>query len=249
MSSTDKRYLEMMEELKPHIKTSYLGNLKQWPSKIKSLDEIKSLTSKSGRFAAEKFNGKRYGLYFDFFRENITKPDGKLMSKEEIFKEFYKYLLYSEYTGSGDILDRIGAQRSKPGTAKFTGMARYKHDHNISNENIFVLGIATGKKNEGPDHKVLESIAHNFCERFRPDEKRFGIHEYSSSNGENGTKLYTLENEIMAIANMDWDDGLKAIAHLEQVKSAAQSQFFTKHTHFMQKFTTGKNVLESLNVK
>ena len=69
MSSTDKRYLEMMEELKPHIKTSYLGNLKQWPSKIKSLDEIKSLTSKSGRFAAEKFNGKRYGLYFDFFRE------------------------------------------------------------------------------------------------------------------------------------------------------------------------------------
>ena len=80
----------------------------------------------------------------------------------------------------------------------------------------------------------LEAPIHNYCEENRSDGKRFALADYSSSNGENGTKAYSMETEVMSWANLDPDTAMKKYAQLDLLKQKSMGVFMAANaSHFL----------------
>jgi len=183
---------------------SYLGHLKKYASKSLSEDDIKNKVSKGGKFVFEHFKSIKDGLYLAFHGPDISDKNGKLFSIAEILENLEDIILKCQYSGEGDLLDRIAKMRSGRGAQNAKPVVFWRTDKNINMEDIYVLSFAldlTGKERKNK----FESPIHRYCEEHRSDGKRFALADYSSSNGESGTKAQWLENEIKSYQNMSYE--------------------------------------------
>ena len=206
-----------------------------FPSKTKTDDEIKSKTSGSGRFIAEIFKGEKAGNYFAWHKPDIMNDKGEIFTKEEILNNFSDLLLVHLYSGEGVLLDRIGKMRGKPGSTDPSPLAFWRHDNDIPLSDVYVLALATGGTKKGRAN--MESRFHSYTKDHSEHGKRFALAGYSESNGEKGTKAYTIENEILGYANMKPEDAMGKYATLQEILNtslgihmAANSAYYLEKT-------------------
>ncbi len=210
---------------------AYLGPLTKYPSKIKNDKEIEDKSSKGGKFIAEEFGGEKNGNYFTFHKKDIADEIGKVLTIEEIQNKFSVLLPLCLYSGEGNLLDRIGKQRGRLGIDKPHPVAFWRLNENIPLTDIYVLSFATGGTKKERQSKY-ETPCHSFCEENRPDGKRFALAEYSASNGENGTKSYTVDNEIMGIANLGFEEAMAKYDSIQSKLNESRGRWFANNVGF-----------------
>ena len=216
-----------INKLESCLDKAVLLPLSKFPSKVKSDREIEEQSSAAGKFIAKYFGGEKDGNYFAFYKPDILDEGGNLLTKEELLKKFKKVLLVSQYSGEGNLLDRIGKMRAGIRTDRPNPIVFWSFEEEISHDDIYVLAVATGNiKKER--RRIVESPCHNYCEE--KTGKRFALADYSASNGENGTKQMSLETQIMSYANLKFEDGWKAFNNLEKIKRKALSDFHSNNT-------------------
>ena len=155
-----------------------------------------------------KQHGSR-GIYIAFIRKvdhehTASLPDN--ITAQTLFKNLFEkeYINRNLYTGSGNILERCSAMRGGSLNGDPHGVAKYRNvNPDIEISDIDVLYIPMGDM-EKEDIRALEKRIHNINIE-RTGKKGFA-HDYSSSNGENGTKMTQLESLIMTLpAQGEWD--------------------------------------------
>ena len=231
MEYTMNNIEDVIEKLRklPH----FLGPLDKYPSKAISVDDK---DSKGAKFIEKHFKGQRSGCYYAFLGKDISKKDADgndvLLSENEIMNKFDKLILKSLYSGEGDILGRVARMRAKKGSIDCNPVVFYCHDNNINLEDIYVLSFATDLSSKERKNQ-LESPIHSYCEEHRLDGKRFALADYSSSNGENGTKEYSMETEVMSWAVLKPAAALKKYAQLDLLKQKSMGVFMAANAiHF-----------------
>ena len=130
-------------KLESCLKKAVLMPLSKYPSKIKSDKEIEDLSSAAGKFIAKHFGGEKNGNYFAFYKPDILDEKGNLLTKEELVEKFIEVLLIHQYSGEGNLLDRIGKMRAGIRTDRPNPVVFFMHDNEISTDDIYVLAVAT----------------------------------------------------------------------------------------------------------
>ena len=163
-----------------------------------------------GTIPGTKFSeehGKR-GIYVAFLRKVGHEHAASLpptITSPTLFKHLFEkdYINGALYIGSGNVLDRCGAMRSNSMNDGPHGVAKYRNANpDIETSDIDVLFISMGNMQSG-DIKSIETRFHDINIE-RTGKKGFA-HDYSSSNGENGTKMTQLENLISNVSQNEWD--------------------------------------------
>ena len=211
---------------------AYLGPLTKYPSKTKNDDEIKSKSTKGGKFIAEVFGGEKRGNYFAFHKKDIADENGKVFTIEEILQNFSTLLLLCLYSGEGELIGRVGKMRGGIGTDKPSPIVFWRHEENIPMDDIYVLSFATGGTKKQRQNRV-EGPCHSYCEENRLDGKRFALAEYSASNGVNGTKAYGVDTHIMNIVSMKYEEGVKEFAILDLKIQKALGMFMSANAQYI----------------
>ena len=220
---------EVVSTLRP-LK-AYLGTLTKYPSKTKNDDEIKSKSSKGGKFIAEIFGSEKLGNYFAFHKKDIVDENGKVFTIEEILNNFSTLLLLCLYSGEGALLDRVGKMRGSLGRDKPSPIVFWRHDENVPLSDIYVLSFAIGGTRKQRQNQV-EGPCHSYCEENRLDGKRFALAEYSASNGENGTKAYTVDTQIMGIANLKFEEAMAQYDKYQLLLNESRGRWFANNAGF-----------------
>ena len=226
---TNKIIDEVVSTLGTH--KAYLGPLTKYPSKTKNDEEIKSKSTKGGKFITEEFGGEKLGNYFAFHKKDIADENGKVFTIEEILNNFSTLLLLCLYSGEGALLDRVGKMRGGLGRDKPSPIVFWRHDENVSLNDIYVLSFATGGTKKQRQNRV-EGPCHSYCEENRLDGKRFALAEYSASNGENGTKAYTVDTQIMGIANLKFDEAMAQYDKYQLLLNESRGRWFANNAGF-----------------
>ena len=162
-------------------------------------------TSKGEKFTEK--HGKR-GIYIAFLRKVGHKHAASLpptITAPTLFRHLFEkdYINGALYIGSGNVLDRCGAMRATSMNDSPHGVAKYRNANpDIEISDIDVLFISMGDL-QPADIKSIETRFHDVNEE-RTGAKGFA-HDYSSSNGENGTKMSQLENLIFNVSQDEWD--------------------------------------------
>ena len=163
-------------------------------------------TGKGAKFAEE--HGKT-GIYIAFLRKIGHEHEAELPSNvtaKTLFRDLFEkdYINRALYIGSGNVLDRCCAMRGISMNGGPHGVTIYRNANpDIEIPDIDVLFISMGDM-EKEDIKTLEKRINNINIE-RTGKKGFA-HDYSSSNGENGTKMTQLESLIMTLpAQGEWD--------------------------------------------
>jgi len=162
-------------------------------------------TSKGDKFNEE--HGKK-GIYIAFLRKVGHEHAASLpnnISALTLFKNLFEkdYINGALYIGSGNILDRCGAMRGNSMNSDPHGVSKYRNANpDIEKSDIDVLSILMGDMLPG-DIKDYETKLHDI--NIERTGKRGFAHDYSSSNGENGTKMSQLENLIYNVSQDEWD--------------------------------------------
>ena len=157
------------------------------------------------KFAEE--HGKR-GIYIAFLRKVGHEHAASLpptITAPTLFDNLFEknYINGALYIGSGNVLDRCGAMRSNSMNDGPHGVAKYRNANpDIEISDIDVLFISMGNMQSG-DIKSIETRFHDINIE-RTGKKGFA-HDYSSSNGENGTKMSQLENLISNVSQDEHD--------------------------------------------
>ena len=162
-------------------------------------------TDKGDQFNEEY--GKR-GIYIAFLRKIGHEHEAELPSNvtaKTLLRDLFEkdYINRALYIGSGNVLDRCGAMRSNSMNNGPHGVAKYRNANpDIKISDIDVLFISMGDMQSG-DIKSIETRFHDINIE-RTGKKGFA-HDYSSSNGENGTKMTQLYNLIYNVSQDEWD--------------------------------------------
>ena len=169
-------------------------------------------TDKGDQFNEEY--GKR-GIYIAFLRKIGHEHEAELPSNvtaKTLLRDLFEkdYINRALYIGSGNVLDRCCAMRGISMNGGPHGVTIYRNanpDIDVAREkigsNIDVLYISLAELAPG-DIKSFETRLHDINIE-RTGKKGFA-HDYSSSNGENGTKMTQLESLIMTLpAQGEWD--------------------------------------------
>ena len=157
-----------------------------------------------------KQHGSR-GIYIAFIRKvdhehTASLPDN--ITAQTLFKNLFEkeYINRNLYTGSGNILDRCGAMRAISMNCDPHGAAKYRNANpDVELDEIDVLFISMGNMEKG-DITALEKRIHKI-NIDRTGKKGFA-HDYSSSNGENGTKMSQWKNFISNASQDEWDTAM-----------------------------------------
>ena len=96
---------------------------------------------------------------------------------------------------------------------------------------IYVLSFATGGTKKQRQNRI-ETPCHSYCEENRPDGKRFALAEYSASNGENGTKAYTVDTQIMGIANLKFEEAMAQYDKYQLLLNESRGRWFANNVGF-----------------
>ena len=174
---------------------------------LQPLKDFKSV----GTIKADKFI-KQYGkngLYIVFIRKPGHEDTLEALSNataQTLFKNLFEkdYINKALYIGtSTNVLERCTAMRGVSMNDSPHGVAKYRNStQDIEISDIEVLFISMGDMSTG-DIKNYETRLHDINEE--RTGKRFIAYEYSSSNGENGTKMSQLENLISNVSQDEWD--------------------------------------------
>ena len=122
----------------------------------------------------------------------------------------------------GELLDRIGKMRSSKGTKDPHAVSAWRHGEEINIEDIYVVSLSFDLSKE--KYETLERMCQDYCEKYRPDGKRFGIWQYSSSAGTNGTEKAIVERYIK---------GLKSFKEINSLGDLLENRAFqiTREEH------------------
>ena len=223
-----------VKKLESCLDKAVLLPLSKFPAPAKSAREIEDQSTKAGKFIATHFGGEKNGNYFAFWKKHISDKNGNVYTKEELLKiEVFRKAICTDkdnmhqYSGEGGQLDRIAKMRAGIKSQKPNPVVFWKHEENISDDDIYILSVAIGGTKQDRQ-SIVESPCHNYCEE--KTGKRFALADYSASNGENGTKQMSLETQIMSYANLKFEDGWKAFNNLEKIKRKALSDFHSNNT-------------------
>ena len=222
--NTIEDVIENLRKL-PH----YLGSLDKYPTKATNAADIVNQDTKGAKFLGKHYKGEKDGLYIAFHKPDIADENQVMLSKDKILDKFLILLLIHLYSGEGNTLDRVSKMRASKGSVDCNPIVFWRHDNNINFEDIIVLSFATGLDGKERENQ-FETPIHTYCEENRADGKRFALAEYSASNGENGTKAYTIENEIMSWANMDFAEGNMKYAKLQETLKTSLGVFYANNS-------------------
>ena len=174
---------------------------------LQSLKDFKSVGTTKGDQFVEQY-GKN-GIYIAFIRkpghENSLDVSSNI-TPQILFKNLFdkNYIEKSLYTGtSTNVLERCTAMRGTSMNDSPHGVAKYRNSNpDIEIADIDVLFISMGHM-LAVEMKTFETRVHDFNET--RTGKRFIAYEYSSVNGENGTKMSQVENFMLAASQDEHD--------------------------------------------
>jgi hypothetical protein len=198
---------KIKEILKKYVSKASLISLENYPSSP-SAAELKENSTKGAQFITKHFGGCSTGAYFAWEKKFLLTAD-ELITIEELVEDFDKYLIEDDYHGKGNILQRIAPMKSGPGVAKPSPIALKRHDQDLAIDDFVVFAVPI------PDPKIktkLETLCHKYNEIYSDHQKRFKSYKYSSANGPNGTKEYSIEHSILGFANLPYAEGIKKCA-------------------------------------
>jgi hypothetical protein len=209
-------------------KEFYIDTLDKYPSSPVSKSDT---TSKGAVFVRDIFKGEIKGLYFAHNTSDVMK-DGKFLTKKEYLASLKETLLAKVlYDGEGSSLDRIATMKANVGTKAPSPVAFYLQDEGLTRKDITVVNFAIGLTSE-ERKSIFEKPFQDYTSSIRSDGKRFALADYSSSNGENGTKSYSMETEIMSWASLSPEVALKRYAQLEEMKKKSMAGFMASNSTF-----------------
>lgn len=216
-------------------KTYHIDTLDKYPAKSSDTN------GKGAKFVTNTFKGEKDGLYLAFDKKVVYSADTKsFLSKEEFLKQLDTLLLEVLYDGEGNILDRVGKMRAKVGTEKPNPVVFYCADNSLSHSDIAVVTFPIGLTSSDRKSKYEKPIQ-DFTMAIRDDGKRFALAEYSKSNGENGTKVYSIEREIMSIANEPPEIAMKKYSEIERIKRKSLGVFMSANADYYMEATSKKS--------
>ena len=191
-------------------------------------------TGKGRKFLDEFYGGESKGLYLAYNKSDVYNDETKkFLTKQEFLDQFKSLAPKILYDGEGTTLERIAKMRAKVGTQKPNPVAFYCQDKGLSHSDIavisFPLGLSTKERKD-----LYETPIQEYTSAIREDGKRFELDEYSSSNGEKGTKAYSLELEIMSIADLNPEAAMKRYAVVQDLLNRSMGKYLAANSiHYL----------------